>query len=717
MAIPPPMASRTLFQTAVLLTTVTIFFYWKLVFTDQYTWFESPDLAYQVLPWFQYQAGEFQAGRFPLWSPFEWAGQPLAGQTQPGTFYPLNWLLFLAPLKRGWLRADILHAYYVVIHLIGLATAYALCRDRGASRLASLAGGMVFGFGLYLGGSTWPQMINGAVWGPLIFKYHLRWREGRQPLRSTALAGGLLGLAWLSGHHQVPIFLSVALGISLLDKIRRDRGRAIPLAALCFALAFLVGAAQIVPAYEYGKLAVRWIGLDDPAPWKLKVPYILHQQWGFFPSSIVGLVIPGFNYYINVFCGVTAAVLLALGWRRQPYFTWLGAVALLYSLAEYTPIEGLLYSLLPLVEKARSPGMASSVFAIAAAVLVANGLDRLSQLPPLDRLRRGLVWFGGGLLMVIVVLAMAKGGAETIPDQRPVMTAFFALGLAAILASVTPHRRWILTAMVFAELSLVSTYFLASRYDKGRTLQTPPLAQHQEIVDFLRQEADTPRVVTAGMEHNFGDWYGVDVFGGYLASITENLYRVDFTSPRARELFAVRYWIGQAPGEQTGPAVFKGAKGWNVYPLIDPAPRARVVHALFPARDLAEAAELVANPNLNLRSAAVVADPNLTVERCASGRAEVLRRDASRIVVAAEAGCRGLLVLSEISYPGWRVRVDGRDANLVTANVAQQGVLLDKGWHTVEFLYQPHSVYLGAALTILGTLLALSASIIGRERI
>ena len=45
-----------------LLLLITSLFYWKLIATDQYTWLDSPDLAYQVLPWWHDQAREWHAG-------------------------------------------------------------------------------------------------------------------------------------------------------------------------------------------------------------------------------------------------------------------------------------------------------------------------------------------------------------------------------------------------------------------------------------------------------------------------------------------------------------------------------------------------------------------------------------------------------------------------------------------------------------------------------
>ncbi len=78
-----------------LLAIVTLF-YWRLTFTHQYTWMDNPDVAYQVLPWFQLQAREWHAGHFPMWDPTGWGGQTLFGQAQPGAAYPPNWILVLA---------------------------------------------------------------------------------------------------------------------------------------------------------------------------------------------------------------------------------------------------------------------------------------------------------------------------------------------------------------------------------------------------------------------------------------------------------------------------------------------------------------------------------------------------------------------------------------------------------------------------------------------
>src|SRR5438105_15954153 len=55
---------------AVLFVIVTGMF-WRLALTNQYTWMNNPDMAWQVAPWYQFQATEWHRGQFPLGDPHE----------------------------------------------------------------------------------------------------------------------------------------------------------------------------------------------------------------------------------------------------------------------------------------------------------------------------------------------------------------------------------------------------------------------------------------------------------------------------------------------------------------------------------------------------------------------------------------------------------------------------------------------------------------------
>lgn len=92
--------------------------------------------------------------------------------------FPLQLLL---PLDgEGYLRPAVLNWCRVTLHLVAALACYALCRDWRRSRIASLLAAVGFGCG--------------GVWL-------------RRPWASAGLAGFWLGLAWLSGHHEVPLLV------------------------------------------------------------------------------------------------------------------------------------------------------------------------------------------------------------------------------------------------------------------------------------------------------------------------------------------------------------------------------------------------------------------------------------------------------------------------------------------------------------------------------
>ena len=78
----------------------------------------------------------------------------------------------------------------------------------------------------------------------------------------------------------------------------------------------------------------------------------------------------------------------------------------------------------------------------------------------------------------------------------------------------------------------------------------------------------------------------------------------------------------------------------------------------------------------------------------------------------------GLLVLSEMHYPGWTATVNGKPAHIYKVNSVLRGVLVSPGPNRVVMRYEPASVRVGAilsALAFLGTC-AFAGFVFLRER-
>ena len=718
-----------------LLFAIVAGFYWKLTLTNEYTWLESPDLANQVLPWYQFQAGEWHAGRFPMWDPYQWYGQPLIGQGQPGAAYPPNWLFFLTSLRNGWLRQSHLNWYFVLIHYLAALFCYWLCRDLGRSRPGSIVAGCAFALGGYIGTTDWPQMLNGAIWAPLVFLYQLRCLRGERVYASAAASGAFLGVAWLSGHHQVPIFLTLAsAGVWLYGLLVRvyERRRTMAAGALFTVVFILASGLQTLPALEYGKAAKRWVGSSEPVGWNDKVPYTVHKTYSVTPDTLTGLILPGRSHNTDVFWGVVALSLAVLGaaalWRilEVRIFTIVAIAGLFTALGGYSLLHGLLYSMVPMVEKARSPSMAILVFHFASAVLVAYGFDTLLNPDSLwsRRVAIALAVFG---LSVLALATALSATYKLAGDTRWILSGLVAVLMSAIISARRTGKLGesalavAIIAVALADIGNGTSYSFVSTEEKDRTIYLKKIAQSADVAGFLQKQPRPLRVEVADADipYNFGDWYGIEQSGGYLASITTNLVAHEFYFARFRDLLSVNYSVVNdppRPGALREGAVevyYSPASKLKVYFNPSAYPLVRSVHNIVTAGDGA-ITDLVRQDGLDLRTTAILREPPPEIARCDAGedRFRITRRVPGSVDITADMKCAGLLVLADTYFPGWKAWVDEEPAHIYDAYGAIRAVAVPEGTHTVTFRYRPASVFAGAAMSASGLLAAMLLTLV-----
>ena len=710
--------SRNRVRIAALLFLAVAGYYWKLTLTRQFEWMNGNDLAEQVLPWFTLQAREWHAGHFPLWDPYLWTGQPLFGQAIPGAAYPLNWILFLLPLENGQIASWALAWYYVAIHLMAAGFCYLFCRNLGRSRSASLAGGLLFSLSGYLGNTAWPQMMNGAVWIPLVFLFQLRASRGPRAAANAALSGMFLGIAFLSGHHQIPIFTSLAWIGVWIYLLARNRRLLVP-AAVALLFAGLSGAMQTLPAYEYGRLAKRWVSGPEAITWNQPVPYSVHAHYDLKAFSLFGIVFPGVKAHFDPFLGVVAFSLALFAvtalWRdaRVRLLAALALAVLLYALGHNSVFQGALYGLIPELEKARSPSAAMVLFQFAAAALAAFGIDELTA----SWTARG-TWIlaGFGAFTLAIAEAMIFANKLTFPaDDRIILTAVIALAAAALFAAWRRHAltgtqaRVLLVLLLLLELGNTGQYNLADRSDRDQMQWLDKIKGNGDIAEYLRKQPGFQRaeVAQGAFAPNWGVLHGVEMHGGMGASVPVNVLESEFFGLTGRRMYGVAYTIAATPQPDAGDEVFAGASGMKVY-RRDAFPRAWAVHELVRVPNIAEGNILVNQDPGSFRRKAHMEGPPPHVEPCAAAdTVQLIEHAPDRLAIRAEMACDGMVVLSDAFYPGWRARVDHRPAEIHQVDGAMRGVAVPRGTHTVTMRYRPVSVYLGAALTLLGILGAL----------
>jgi hypothetical protein len=706
-----------------LLVALVLLFFWKLVFSGQFTFLDSPDLAFQVLPWYQVQAEAWNAGEFPLWDPYQWTGQSLLGQMQPGAAFPLNWPLFVAPLDEGYIDLDWVHLHFVFMHLLAALFMYALARQLGRSRYASLLVGVAFGCSGYVGSTGWPQMIHGAIWIPLIFLLFHRVVDARSAVSGLAyavLCGGTVGLSLLSGHHQTPMYTLMALtGFFLVSFSSRwtesklSAGRLAARYAVIGVAAFLIAALQLLPAFEYGSEAYRWVNTPQPVTMGDDVPFYAHASLRLVAISLLGLFVPHAHLTVSTFVGFLCLSMfvyaVATCWRKaavRGYFS-LAVAAAAYSVGPFSLLHGWTYTFVPFADKARSPAHAIFVFQFALLIVAAFGLDRLFEShdgedPWSKRISKTLIGFAA-VAWLLLLNQHLSGTLNDNPGDRVMLASLIALALAGLL---TAHRhgaiprttiRGLLVLLMVFEMGVAHAIVLMHRTDPARPGFLDKLTELRGVTDFLKQQPRPFRfeIQTDGDKANLGGWEGLEMVDGFLASVNREMF--DFVSEdwRSRRLtLNMVYTVAKEKTQEEQTEVYHDAGGWKVFRNHEAGPRA------WRLKDLS----VLDDPNNSDQSFPAGADCDGEAEL----QSYVLLRES---VAARVAGpCSGYIVFADPYFAGWEAQIDGQGAPLYRAYGALRAVEVPGGEHQIRFVYRPTSVYWGAWLSGFGLLLCLVAA-------
>lgn len=79
--------------------------------------------------------------------------------------------------------------------------------------------------------------------------------------------------------------------------------------------------------------------------------------------------------------------------------------------------------------------------------------------------------------------------------------------------------------------------------------------------------------------------------------------------------------------------------------------------------------------------------------------------EANVVTMSVTSESDALLVLSDAYYPGWRASVDGGEAIIYRTNFTFRGIAVPKGAHQVRFYYDPDSIKLGIAISVISVFL------------
>ncbi len=732
-----------------LIFAVTVLFFWKITLTQQFSVLMQQEQANQAYAWYHFSSAAFHQGIVPLWDPYTHAGRTFVGGMETGLFYPPKMLLYAWPLNRsGLLSPKLFHDYYVLTHILAACFLFLLARELGLGPFAAFVSSLCFSLAGFLAKLPWPDMLDSGIWLPLVILFllrALRTSGARWVALFACLSGVALGMAILAGRIHIVIMdgaaVAAAAAYVACEKPRSLSRwiRSIAVVAVVGLFAFCLGAIQLLPSIEYSPLAVRHIGADAPVPATVKIPYAdLHDEFQvrslatlLFPTAFGGSVGgEGFSLYFGVLPLMLAAFGIWQKWgdRWVRFLTVVAVLAFGYSLGAYSLLHGLAYALVPFLWVARGAARFIYLAHFSLALLAGFGLQALlskETSPGVGACVKALKWAIAAVAAALLVPAVY--GKPEVNDwiYLSFLLIISSSGLFIYLARapVSTAARIVLVSLVLFDLN--GFYWIVqnrARAQKAGGDYLATLLHSRNMAEFLKNRPGLFRVhLELPGPLNIGDLFGVQTTEGTTATELADFLRFRTTVPRAYDYLNVRYVVKSSNSGEPGPVYTDDQ--WKVYENAGGYPRGWVVHQAISESSKDRVFSLLQSPDFDGLNTAVVSEP---LEAALESRAldsheevQFERYRADRLELAVRAGSRGLLVLSEMHFPGWQATVNGSPATIYKVNGLLRGVLVPGGQSRIVMRYAPRSVLTGAALTglaVLGTLLLAAACWAGGKR-
>jgi hypothetical protein len=631
-------------------------------------------------------------GQIPLWNPTLYAGAPFAADPLSGLAYLPNWVAVAFPRPVTFNLLLLIHLFW------SAAGCYILARRLNLSRFAGII------FGLAFAGT--PKVFAHIGLGHISLVFAVSWtpwllisvermvqafRDGG--IRYAAWAGGMLGLIFLVDPRWFfpGLFIASAYAIHRLFLLPKEHRSNTPLlikAGFIF-IGFTIGIAalQAIPLIEFLQHSTR-------ADLSREASNVLALEWSHFLGYFTPILAQAEQVTYLGICVFLLAFIGLLSRREGTAFWGLIFIAsMMFSLGNATPLFPLITRLVPGAGFLRVPPRALFLVGFAGAALAANGVEHLLKgngtSLTIKRLRGGTL--GLLLLALLLNLILAASGVGSW-NHHLVVCGLAIVGIILVELSLRSSmsagllgRLW----MIAIILDLAWVQWIMIRVEPYRSI----MEEQKALTTQLPKSYGSARI--------FSPSYAIS----QLTAASRKLELADGVNPlqvaeyanylqRAVGFEAAGYGVTLPPYPSGNPK-----QPWDIKLDVERLGRLNVKYIAsdyaldeggLTYLETADGVYLYAVEGAKSRAWVLPDDQDEWIQ------AEVYRWTPNWIEVRAEGP--GMLILSEVSYPGWGGTLDGQKSQLQVYDGLFRTVMLPEGQHIITFSFHPWSVYLGLAI-------------------
>lgn len=716
-----------------------------------------PDIITQIYPWKHLVIEAWKSKQIPLWNPYSFAGTSLLANYQSGAFSPFNLLFFILPFVDAWSILVLLQPLMAGIFMYLLARA--LHRSKFASIVSSISF-MFCGFlTVWMGYATLGYAILFlplAIFG--IEKYYQTNKPGFLLLFSLTIP-----LSFFSGHFQISLYFFLFILTYIVYKFISTKNIPNTLYLMlytCFGI--LLSLPQLLPSIEFYTQSFRSAVFQkgEAIPWTY-IPTLLAPD--FFGNPVTRNDWYGhyaeWNAYIGILPLFLALYSISGKKKTQVIFVFISGVLTLL-LAFNSPLLDILINFHIPVLSTSSASRIVSLYGFAFALLAAFGFDQLFSDIKDKKSKKILTWmmsFAG----IFIVLWMIIISRQFIPQDKIFIAKnnlilpsliFIAITIV-VIASIAKKK----LVNVAALLLIVIVSFDMLRFAKKWQPFDP-----KNLV-FLNTPTNTAFSKIAGYERAIGNFGAEDAvyyhlpslegydalyikrYGEFISSVQNGritdlgrsvvvFSKSGTNTSRTINLLNVKYIVHKRADDNMG---------WTFPFWTYPAGQFKLIYnddkyefyentKVLPHAFLAGSYKIVKDPqgivntlysNSFNPGKEVVLEEKLNTSLSFSNfdnlsEAKILDYKLNTVSISTSSKSTSILFLSDPFYPGWKALVDGVNTPIYRANYAFRAVVLPKGKHNVEFIYDPLSFRLGIYGAVVGLIgiLGLGLTLVRSEK-
>jgi hypothetical protein len=721
-------------QCIVLLAGLVVLFFHRILLGNAFLW---EDFLYQWYPFRQFAASSMAEGDLPLWNPYNFNGMPFLADIQTQIFYlPLTALALF--VKDGHLGVFWLEFVNITHYLVAGVGMFYLAKSFALRQIPALFAAVVYTFSGFMITHAIHQIIITLVcWYPWVLLL-MRMAFAERSWRWVFVGGVLLGHTFFAGFPQLSLFLYFFLAVYVVFELLSTFGfrglitrPALVMMAKAGAIVALsagVMMIQLLPTLELSKLSVRAEityekSTEGSLAWSQLSTFLFPKLFGTAGATGYNYWGPGTYWYYWETCIYLGALpifltlLSALFARRSkyiPFFLGFALFSLFFALGGNFVVQKFFFYYIPVFSTFRNPSRMTVFLALGVALLSAFVLQYLLYEPDTVRRARFLKTLlfssvGAGVLAWALLVSgslttlfpfLARPEISSFVKREAQISLVFILLSGAVLYWMLVGKKAVgRTALAGIAVLFADMYVFGESQNTSSVNPEEYFKSAEPIVRFLRSDPDIFRVntrTTEGMimDRNQGMVDRIFTMEGYTPLVLQRAYPPVATTDQMFDLLNVKYATVADEG--------RGMLSLRPHPTY--MPRAFMMYRYRVLTDEKELLAYLKSPGFDPHTVAVLEqDPGVMLaelHETPTWSARVEKYSNNAIALQAKTSHDGLLILSEIYYPGWEAYVDGQETALYRTDYNLRGLFLPKGQHHVEMRFRSSPFMRGMIVTL-----------------